>query len=89
MKFLKIFEEFSVPDEDLNWRQFRSWLYSHDFKSHDGEDELEKKFKEVSNDSDMISQEKADAICDYVEDNWGLEAGYSDAYLYLKNIFDG
>jgi hypothetical protein len=82
-----IFEEFDRDGYKSHWDKFRSWLSEKDFDLYDGEEDLYNKFMEVANDDNFAAEEKADHICSYLEDKWGLHDGYTETWDYLEALF--
>ena len=87
MKHLRIFEEFDRDGYQSHLTKFLSWLSDKDFELYDGTQNLKDKFLSVANDDDLGVEEKADQICSYLEDNWGLYDGYQDTWEYLDKLF--
>jgi hypothetical protein len=83
----KLFEEFDRDGYKSHWDKFRGWLSEKDFELYDGEEELYNKFMEVANDDELAIEDKADALCNYLEDKWGLYDGYQDVWEYLDQLF--
>jgi hypothetical protein len=86
MKHLKIFEEFDRDGYKSHWSKFRNWLSEKDFELYDGETDLYNKFMEIAND-DLSIEEKADSICNFLEEKWGLYDGYQEVWEYLDKLF--
>jgi hypothetical protein len=82
-----ILEEFDKDGYESHWSKFKNWLSEKDFDLYDGEEDLYNKFIEVANDDNFSSEEKADHICSYLEDKWGLYDGYNDTWDYLEMLF--
>lgn len=82
-----ILEEFDIDGYESHWSKFKNWLSEKDFDFYDGEEELYNKFMEIANDDNFSSEEKADHICSYLEDKWGLYDGYNDTWDYLELLF--
>lgn len=82
-----ILEEFDIDGYESHWSKFKNWLSEKDFDFYDGEEELCNKFMEIANDDNFSSEEKADHICSYLEDKWGLYDGYNDTWDYLELLF--
>lgn len=80
-------EEFDIDGYESHWSKFKNWLSEKDFDLYDGEEDLYNKFIEVANDDNFSSEEKADHICSYLEDKWGLHDGYNDTWDYLEMLF--
>jgi hypothetical protein len=81
-----ILEEFDVDGYKSHWNRFKSFLNEKDFDLHDGEEDLYNKFMEVVNDDSFSSEEKADHICSYLEEKWGLHGGYTETWNYLESL---
>ena len=82
-----ILEEFDIDGYESHWSKFKNWLSEKDFDLYDGEEDLYNKFMEIANDDNFSSEEKADHICSYLEDKWGLYDGYNDTWDYLEMLF--
>jgi hypothetical protein len=82
-----ILEEFDRDGYKSHWNKFRGWLSEKDFELYDGEEDLYNKFMEVANDDELAIEDKADALCNYLEDKWGLYGGYQDVWEYLDQLF--
>lgn len=87
MKHLRLFEEFDVDGYKSHWDKFRNWLSQKDFELYDGEEDLYNKFMEVANSDNLSIEDKADAICSYLEEKWGLYDGYQEVWEYLDQLF--
>jgi hypothetical protein len=87
MKHLRLFEEFDRDGYKSHWDKFISFLQEKDFELYDGEEDLYNKFMEIANDDNFAAEEKADHICSYLEDKWGLYDGYTETWDYLEALF--
>jgi hypothetical protein len=83
----RLFEEFDIDGYKSHWDKFKSFLQEKDFELYDGEEDLYNKFMEIANDDNYSSEEKADHICSYLEDKWGLHDGYTETWDYLEALF--
>ena len=96
MKHLRLFEEFDRDGYKSHWSKFEAWIgFSVFWLSEKGVDvdmeKLKSKFFEIANNDDYSSEQKADEICNYLND-----FGYSDNYFtetgegawdYLDKLF--
>lgn len=90
MEFLKIYEDFEEEENEkyeLHWIKLLEFLSDKDFDLYEGQDDLENFFKETANNNDLSAEEKAESICGFMDDKWGIYDEYTEIYDFIQSLF--
>jgi hypothetical protein len=83
-KFNNFINENENFDSELD--QLLLFLDEHDFDFYGGFEDFEKKWDEITNNSELTNEQKSSIITSYLDEKWGLYDGYDEVYKFLIDI---